>query len=211
MDKRVQSTPTRWQSVIYNPLGYIHPQRLSLPAGFEAPAQRAAINAMLLRRYRLEATPIVSEQAAAAGLLLKHWFRLPQIALLLGCQRLRLSLARRGALLRLPLWAQTFASLPLLPQLGLESALDAAHAQGDQSDQGDQGDHGVLLRHGMQQLGIALGPLPTALVQRIPLMFAPAFDTAAAPNYAAEETRTPAHSLTLTMAIQHVKRYPASA
>jgi type III secretion system OrgA/MxiK family protein len=206
MDKHVQSTPTRWQSVIYNPLGYIHPQRLSLPAGFEAPAQRAAINAMLLRRYRLEATPIASEQAAAAGLLLKHWFRLPQIALLLGCQRLRLSLARRGALLRLPLWAQTFASLPLLPQIGLESAVDAAHAC-----QGDQGDHGVLLRHGMQQLGIALGPLPTALAQRMPLMFAPAFDTAAAPKYVADEARTPAHSLTLTMAIQHVKRYPASA
>jgi type III secretion system OrgA/MxiK family protein len=205
MDKRLQSTPTRWQSVIYNPLGYIHPQRLSLPAGFEAPAQRAAINAMLLRRYRLEATPIASEQAAAAGLLLKHWFRLPQIALLLGCQRLRLSLARRGALLRLPLWAQTFASLPLLPQIGLEPAADAAHVQGD------QGDHSVLLRHGMQQMGIALGPLPAALAQRMPLMFAPAFDTAAAPNLTADEARTPAHSLTLTMAIQHVKRYPASA
>lgn len=203
MDKHVQSTPTRWQSVIYNPLGYIHPQRLSLQAGFEAPAQRAAINAMLLRRYRLEATPIASEQAAAAGLLLKHWFRLPQIALLLGCQRLRLSLARRGALLRLPLWAQSFAGLPLLPQTGPDLAPDAVHASHD--------DHGVLLRHGMQQLGIALGPLPAALAQRMPLMFAPAFDATAAPVCTAEETRTPAHSLTLTMAIQHVKRYPASA
>jgi hypothetical protein len=63
----------------------------------------------------------------------------------------------------------------------------------------------------MQQLGIALGPLPTALAQRMPLMFAPAFDAAAAPACAADEARTTAHDLTLTMAIQHVKRYPASA
>jgi type III secretion system OrgA/MxiK family protein len=193
------ATPTRWQTVMFDPLAYIHPERLRMPAGFDAPAQRSTINRLLLDRYRLEAPP-VGQQTHAEKFLLKHWLDLPQIILLLGCQRLRLALTRRGASLRLPASVQAFMTLPLLSPLPLPQA-----ANPDRAD---------ILRQGMQQLRISLGQLPAALAQRLPLLFAPAFDRVPErESDAAEDLEAcdPAHALTLTMAVQHVKRYPIGA
>jgi type III secretion system OrgA/MxiK family protein len=227
------STPTRWQTVMFDPLAYIHPARLALPAAFDAPAQRAAINRFLIARYRLDLPQLRQSrdrQTEAEKLLLKHWLHLPQIVFLLGCQRLRLALARRGALLNLPASARAFITLPLLPQ-GLQG--DISLKGGDLKDSGmkDSGmrgngmrpantsapDHAALLRHGVRQLQISLGSLPVLLAQRLPLLFGPEIEESAtqdndeAAAQATESACDPAHALTLRMAIQHVKRYPISA
>ena len=211
-------TPTRMQTVMFDPLAYIHPERLPLPmsmsAGFDAPAQRAAINTMLLDRYRLSVEPIPQRQrqAEAAKLLLRYWFRLPQIAFLLGCQRLRLALSRRGLLLRLPAQAQLFMTLPLLRNAGLDDCKQTALPCLD-SDQDP--DRDTLLRHGVRQLHLSLGGMPDALAQRLPLLLAPSFDAAADSGGAVRADgvadRTPEDALILTMAIRHVEKYSAAA
>lgn len=210
--------PTRMQIVMFDPLAYIHPERLPLPmsmsAGFDAPAQRAAINTMLLDRYRLSAEPVPQRQAEAAKLLLRYWFRLPQIAFLLGCQRLRLALSRRGLLLRLPAQAQLFMTLPLLCNAGLDACKQAV-LRCLESDSGRGPDHDTLLRHGVRQLHLSLGGMPDALAQRLPLLLAPSFDAAADSGGAVRADgvadRTPEDALILTMAIRHVEKYSAAA
>lgn len=197
------AAPTRWQTVMFDPLAYIHPERLHLQSAFETPAQRAALNRLLIAHYRLAmpegATASAPVRAGAAEIcLLKHWPALPRIVFLLGCRRLHLALLRRGALLKLPASAQAFLKLPL--------PLSAAVPLPGKGIPG----RALLQAHGVQQLRLALGNLPPLLAQRLPLLFAPAFDEQeieAAP--AAEDMRDPAHALTLMMAIQHVKRYPA--
>jgi type III secretion system OrgA/MxiK family protein len=212
----MQPNPTRWQTVMFDPLAYIHPERLQLPAGFESPAQRAALNRLLMAHFELDAGQFAAQPAtqaaahedvqetAAEKLLLKHWFHLPQIVFLLGCQRLRLALSRRGAMLQLPAAAQAFMTLPLLPPVQYTPAADIPG-------------RAVLMRQGLRQLllGLGLDAFPAGLARRLPLLFAPAIDAVAEPEYQMEETagiaggtRDPAHALTLTMAIQHVKRYP---
>jgi type III secretion system OrgA/MxiK family protein len=200
------TTPTRWQTVMFDPLAYIHPDRFSLPPGFDTPAQRMAINRLLLTRYQLtsEAMPAVlpARQNDAAKLVLNHWFVLPQIVFLLGCRRLRLALSRRGAVLRLPAAAQAFLALPLLMQAGrADEASEASNAMAP--------DRNALMREGARQLHLTLGELPAALSRRMALLFAPAFDDAAVQDDF-HDMRDPAHALTLTMAIQHVKRNPIS-
>jgi type III secretion system OrgA/MxiK family protein len=222
------SKPTRWQTVMFDPLAYIHPERLHLPAIFDSPAQRAAINRLLIARYRLDLPRLPQPLQSARPrneteeLLLKHWLHLPQIVFLLGCQRLRLALARRGGLLRLPASARAFITLPLLPPA----------LQGEPANESETGpsagrarsavapapDHATLLRHGLRQLDLGLGGLPALLAQRLPLLFAPEIDDAVPRNDAkaaaaptTEDACDPSHALTLRMAIQHVKRHPISA
>jgi type III secretion system OrgA/MxiK family protein len=207
-----QAAPTRWQTVMFDPLAYIHPERLQLPTGFASPAQRAALNRLLLAHFGLDAAQSATQAAAhedvqetaAEKLLLKHWFHLPQIVFLLGCQRLRLALSRRGAMLQLPAAAQAFMTLPLLPPMQYTPTADIPG-------------RAMLMRQGLRQLllGLGLDAFPAGLARRLPLLFAPPIDAVAEPEYKMEEaagtaggTRDPAHALTLTMAIQHVKRYP---
>jgi type III secretion system OrgA/MxiK family protein len=205
----IGATPTRWQTVMFDPLAYIHPDRFSAPPGFDTPAQRAAINGLLLAGYQLtsesSAAALPVYQSDAVKLVLKHWFVLPQIVFLLGCQRLRLALARRGAVLRLPVSAQAFLTLPLLQQVDrANEACEAGNAVAPNRD--------ALMREGMRQLHLALGELPVAVIQRMALLFAPALDSVAATvANDLHDMRDPAHALTLTMAIQHVKRNPISA
>jgi type III secretion system OrgA/MxiK family protein len=208
----IRTTPTRWQTVMFDPLAYIHPDRFSLPPGFDTPAQRSVINRLLLTRYQLTseampaALPALSARQGdgdAAKLVLNHWFSLPQIVFLLGCQRLRPALSRRGAVLRLPAAAQAFLALPLLMQAGrADEASEASKAMAP--------DRNALMREGARQLHLTLGELPAALTRRMALLFTPAFDDAAVQDDF-HDMRDPAHALTLTMAIQHVKRNPISA
>lgn len=209
--------PGRLMTVMFNPLDYIHPTRFRLPQQCGLPAQRAAINAMLLDHYQLRPLPL-PRLTAGLDAVLKHWRRLPDITLLLGATHLRLALARRGAVLRLPLWVQEFLRLPLpggyAPRLQATRDVEAGIP-----------DLFLLSWHGVQLLdvltgGVADGPadgpadgLPAALKMRIPLLFAASYDAAAAAATAADthpvavaDTGWAQQSMLLAMAIQHVKR-----
>ncbi|WP_406705704.1 oxidoreductase [Sodalis sp.] len=80
-------------SIMYDPLTWIHPARFALPARLDGIAQRSILNGMLISLYGLS---------------------LERPALLMACQRHRASLAIGGCGAGLPDWLRQFAALPLM-------------------------------------------------------------------------------------------------
>jgi type III secretion system OrgA/MxiK family protein len=199
--------PTRWETVMFDPLAYIHRERLHLRGRFDMPTQRAAANRLLLDGYGLTSgtVPAIPQHTGTEKLLLKQWFHLSQIVFLLGCQSLQLELSRRGAILRMSASVRAFLTQPCLQRPGC-----AATAANDPQTTAHCG-RGALLREGLRRLRTILGELPEALAQRIPLLLPPEFDSVAEAEKPAvvpiHHACDSSHALTLTMAIQHVKRY----
>jgi type III secretion system OrgA/MxiK family protein len=193
---------------MFDPLAYIHRDRLRLPLCADTPAQRAAINRMLLDGHGL--TTAGSGATGAGKFLLKHWFQLAPIVFLLGCQSLRLELSRRGAILRMPASVRAFLTFPR-PQPTAADAMQLPSAMYG-SRPAVHLDNGALLREGMRQLRMIVGELPAPLAQRMRLLFPPQFDHAAEAEKPAgvpiHQACDPSQALTLTMAIQHARRYP---
>jgi type III secretion system OrgA/MxiK family protein len=220
---RANTLPARWETVMFDPLAYIHRDRLRLPPCVNTPAQRAAINRMLLDGHGLTAAAAVTAGATIAEpaalrlertrkLLLKHWFQLAQIVFLLGCQSLRMELSRRGAILRMPASARAFLTFPCRhPPAAAAGATYPMYATHDTRPAAHL-DNSALLREGMRQLRMIVGELPEPLAQRMRLLFPPDFDNAAEAEKPAgipiHQACDPSHALKLTMAIQHARRYP---
>ncbi|WP_157654660.1 type III secretion apparatus protein OrgA/MxiK [Burkholderia ubonensis] len=172
--------------VLFDPLSYLHPRRLSLPASFTGqPAARAAANELLLAAYQLRNDCTDVELDAMARQLLRHWMRLPQAAYLIGCHARRSQLAWRGAMLSLPQWARAFATIDL--------PTDAASKQQPPC-------HDELLRAGYARLRCWRERLPLPLAQRFPLLFSPHVDAA--------PTEPGADPTILTLALQYAQRHP---
>ncbi|WP_157644846.1 type III secretion apparatus protein OrgA/MxiK [Burkholderia ubonensis] len=172
--------------VLFDPLSYLHPRRLSLPVSFTGqPAARAAANELLLAAYQLRNDCTDAELDAMARQLLRHWMRLPQAAYLIGCHARRSQLAWRGAMLSLPQWARAFATIDL--------PTDAASKQQPPC-------HDELLRAGYARLRCWRERLPLPLAQRFPLLFSPHVDAA--------PTEPGADPTILTLALQYAQRHP---
>ncbi|CAH0213898.1 secretion system protein [Pseudomonas brassicacearum] len=107
------------EHILAEPLGYLHPQRLLVPAGFEGPEARTVLNRIVLEGLGLQdpwpATPL----SGVAKQWVRHWRQLPYIAVLMGAYRLMPDLARGAALLCLPVSVRRFASFNLGPRGGL--------------------------------------------------------------------------------------------
>ncbi|PRP71107.1 hypothetical protein BUE93_08495 [Chromobacterium amazonense] len=174
--------------VLFDPLSYLHPRRLSLPVALTASQQsRAAANELLLAAYQLSSDCGSLEMDAVTRQWLLHWRRLPQIAYLIGCHSLRANLTWRGGLLTLPEWAYTFITIDL--------PTDPAPAQPIFS-------HDMLLSAGYARLQAGRKRLPLPLAQRLPLLFPPHVDTV--------EATTGADPLIFALALQHAQRYSAA-
>ncbi|OXJ21506.1 invasion protein OrgA [Burkholderia sp. HI2714] len=172
--------------VLFDPLSYLHPRRLSLPVSLTGqPAARAAANELLLAAYQLRNDCTDAELDALARQLLRYWRRLPQAAYLIGCYARRSELAWRGAMLSLPQWARVFITIDL--------PTDAATKQQPLC-------HNELLRIGYAQLRCWRKRLPVPLAQRFPLLFPPHVDAA--------PTEPDADPMILTLALQYAQRHP---
>jgi len=182
------------QAVMFDPLSYIHPERLTLPAAFGAPGQHAIINRMLLDHYQLSSDLPRVMPGSLDYLLLKHWLQLPQLAYLLACQRFRVALSRGGKLLSLPDWARSFAVLPL------------SHSGDDAMPAGGL-DITTMLQQGLVDLLSRCHGVAPALRQRIPLLFPHIVKMAEFPPPAAAAERD---DILLILALQHVKKFPGS-
>lgn len=181
-----QSFPVTLQRVLFDPLSYLHPQRVRFPENLTAlPAARAAANELLLAAFRLEVHRL--DLTLLAREWVRHWYRLPQTAYLIGCHALRAELAWEGGLLKLPVWASHFTSIAL--------PTDAAPCL-----QNIDIDNNVLMKTGYARLQAWGARLPKPLAQRFPLLFPPHIDTAP-PQPAADP-------LILTLALQHAQRNP---
>src|SRR5258706_12716221 len=86
---------TRFERIMFDPLSYIHPQRLCLPQQLDTPRQRAALNDMLLGGFGL-ASGRTAPSGVAEQQLIMHWQHLPYVCMLVGAQLLKSELARRG-------------------------------------------------------------------------------------------------------------------
>ncbi|MEB0140402.1 MULTISPECIES: type III secretion apparatus protein OrgA/MxiK [unclassified Undibacterium] len=179
---------SRLRTVIYNPLSYIHTQRLMLPAQLQKSAQLALINRILIDHYQLSCVTPDVKPGSLDQLLLNNWSELPYAAYLLACHQQRNSLARAGRLLRLPAWARSFALLPLSERLFPAENNDVRSCE-----------HAFLMQAGLQSLALLCEPASIALQQRIPLLFA---SSPIAPAI----TATRAHFSLLLIALQHVKK-----
>ncbi|WP_237884957.1 secretion system protein [Pseudomonas sp. PGPR40] len=107
------------QRILAEPLSYLHPQRLPVPAGFDGPEARNLINRILVEGLALQGPWPSMPLTAVANRWVRHWAQLPYIAALMGAHRLLPNLARGAALQRLPLPLRRFAGCSLGDRSGL--------------------------------------------------------------------------------------------
>ncbi|EAV0498515.1 TPA: oxygen-regulated invasion protein OrgA [Salmonella enterica subsp. enterica serovar Typhimurium] len=181
-----QPLPIIWQRIIFDPLSYIHPQRLQIaPEMIVRPAARAAANELILAAWRLKNGEKECIQNSLTLLWLRQWRRLPQVAYLLGCHKLRADLARQGALLGLPDWAQAFLAMHQGTSLSVCNKAP---------------NHRFLLSVGYAQLNALNEFLPESLAQRFPLLF---------PPFIEEALKQDAVEMSiLLLALQYAQKYP---
>ncbi|NDL61505.1 type III secretion apparatus protein OrgA/MxiK [Acerihabitans arboris] len=175
-------------SILCDPLSWMHPRRLPLPPALGGASSRSIINGMIIRSHSWSVEYPPPCASRTADLFIRHWRRLPQVALLIAVQRHRASLARQGRLLQLPPWARQFSALAIV----------------DSYDDGNAPVEipGTLIAWGKREL-LAFGdPLPLAIRQRISLLFSPELDR----ETGCEPKPVPSQLL-IKLAFQHAERY----
>jgi type III secretion system OrgA/MxiK family protein len=125
----------RLRQILAEPLAYLHPQRLVIPAGFEEAEARRLLNRIVLEGLELQGPWPSMPLTGVARQWVRHWRRLPYIASLLGAYRLMPDLARGAALRCLPVSVRRFAGYSLgarsgLPFEGSPVAMEQVEAAG---------------------------------------------------------------------------------
>lgn len=100
--------------IIFNPLAWINPARLTLPERFNSPRCRSLINGQLLRQYQLPVGDLNLDHEQER-FLAQNWAILSRAAFMVACQRHRLQLARTGLFARLDKATRQFALAELTP------------------------------------------------------------------------------------------------
>lgn len=144
--------------ILAGPLRYLHPQRLSVPAGFDGPEAQLRLNRILLEGLQLQGPWPSPPLTCVARQWVCHWRQLPYIARLMGAWRLRPELARGAALLGLPLPVRRFAGYSTAARSGLPiEGSPVSMAQVDAA--------------GLNALWSWHEQVPTLLLERLPLQF----------------------------------------
>jgi type III secretion system OrgA/MxiK family protein len=176
------------QPIMFNPLSYLHKQRLPLCSAQTTLQQKSVINDLLIAHYQLCITwTPPTPMPPILFTLLEHWYRLPQVAYLLGCHTLRATLCWRDEWRRLPAWAQRFALIP-----AASSAIPTQRGTLTQNR---------ILQAGYQLLTATYDPLPIPLASRLALMF---------PEKSSEQTMpmSQANFLLVKLALHYAQTYP---
>ncbi|MCJ8204775.1 secretion system protein [Pseudomonas sp. RGM2987] len=148
----------RLLQIYADPLAYLHPQRLVIPAGFDGPAARGLLNRIVLEGLGLQRPWPSVPLTGVAKQWVRHWCRLPYVALLMGACRLLPELARGAALLSLPMPVRRFAGLPLGAGGGLP--IDCSPVSIEQVEAA-----------GLNALWSWHGQIPAPLLERLVLQF----------------------------------------
>jgi type III secretion system OrgA/MxiK family protein len=101
------------QKILGEPLGYLHPQRLIVPAEFEGVEAQNVLNRIVLEGLEPQGPWPSMPMTGVVKQWVRHWRHLPNIALLMGASRLMPDLARGAALRWLPVSVRRFASCAL--------------------------------------------------------------------------------------------------
>lgn len=181
-----QRLSMRLQRIRFDPLSYIHPLRLKLPDRLiNTPAARTAVNDILLRSYALDWHHFQLD--ALAKQWIHHWYRLPDVAYLIGCHSLRADLAWKGDSCKLPHWVNSFMRITLPTEISTSHKVIG---------------HTEILTAGYTRLYPWVARIPMPLAQRFPLLF-PAIEMAM--NDTAPQAG--ANPLILTLALKYAERY----
>ncbi|AZF10372.1 hypothetical protein C4J93_2174 [Pseudomonas sp. R2-37-08W] len=146
----------RLRHIMFDPLAYLHPSRLSRTINLSSARQRSALNGIFLDALP-NAMPATPEVDSVYAHWVRYWHRLPHIALALGAQQLRQHLAQGGTWLCLPEQAQAFASCKLREAREEEKTSLVSVAQ--------------VQACGLSALLAWREWVPEALVARLPLLF----------------------------------------
>lgn len=178
------------QAILAEPLSYLHPQRLSVPAGFEGQQARGLLNGILLEGLATRSPWPSTPLTAVAAQWVRHWRRLPYVARLMGAYRLMPELAQGAALSRLPLSVRRFAGYSQGARSGLPIERLPVSAQ-------------QIEAAGLNALWSWHEQVPTILLQRLLLQFPE-------PVVRLHEQWpvTQPDTALFFLAVQHARRYP---
>jgi type III secretion system OrgA/MxiK family protein len=191
----------RFERIMFDPLSYIHPQRLRLPQHFDTPRQRAALNDMLLGGFGL-ACGRTAPTGVAEQQLIMHWQHLPYVCMLVGAQLLKPELAWRGRLLQFSAPVRFFMSLPLHNGVDRAAGRDADRSARRAADAEP---HRVQALGLSNVLGWQAAAASAALLGRMRLLFAPALDAC---FERPRKPLQPADLFLISQAIQYAKNHP---
>lgn len=184
------------QRIMFNPLSYIHPQRI--PHLFSvvnfSSKEVSAVNELLLHSLNLEHDNLNIKLSSLAQKLIRQWNGLPQVAYLIGCHALKKELAWNGASLQLPSWARHFMLIDLpsynLAEYSVNKGRDALC-------------NNYIMNFGYSFLAYWARELPKPIVQRMQLLF-PSIDDSLVLE------KEDVEPLILILALQYAKMYPNS-
>jgi len=178
---------TQLERILFDPLGWIHPERVAIPPDFSQGRCRSVINEVLRVKFQLPVPDDVKSDQGITSLFIAHWSLLPHVAFLLCCQRYRAQLVGQRLYTRLPDAVRQFTLLDLFPS---------------RSEQAEKVTCVTCLYQRMyQELAGFESQLTAPLRPCLPLLFPPA-KTPILTN----TTLHPVNLLTLKLAIQHVQR-----
>lgn len=184
------SCAERLRQILDEPLAYLHPQRLELPAGFENAQARHALDQLLLDGLGLRNESPSMPLSAVALQWVKQWRQLPEIARLMGAWRMYACLAQGGRLQQLPRSLRRFAgcrpgprvSLALQPHIELLPQIEAA---------------GFNALSGLREF------VPASLLERLALQFSPEVV-----DLHAQWPQATADTTLFFLAVQHARLHP---
>lgn len=207
---------------MFDPLSYIHSQRMKLPRLLDTPYQRGVINQMLIHQYGLtESKSAVCTGGGASGgssvvtisaverQLILNWRLLPYICTLIGAQLLKRDLGWRGELLRLSAPVRFFMMLSLR---------DCASRKNDEKKLSSDVQW-VGLMHVLEWQRHASNGLKIRLALLFPPIFDELFSTYCEPDFNTAKVQLPSLSLKpnptsptdlflISQAIQYAKNNP---
>lgn len=164
--------------ILYDPLSYIHPERMYLPEQFDTPRKRGIVNDMLIRQLKLPVGLGFSTSAHERHLVL-NWRRLAYISTLIGAQLLKSDLAWQGDLLHLPDSVRFFLTLQIC-----NTAPSRRKARMTFQE---------VQRFGLQHLLLWQRHASEPLTKRMALLFPPTFDKFFLEQYSSTWTSAAVH------------------
>lgn len=175
--------------ILYDPLSYLHPERLKLNHGLiSTPLCRSFVNEIIFDVFNLSDNALTID--SQVKFWVHNWYDLPQIVYLIGCHVSRGELMWRGRILFIPAWARNYLKMtPSYIPEPLSSTLK-------------EFTHCSIIKAGYAGLTNYIDSLPPSLKQRFPLSFPDCVD-----NISSQFT---VDTFTLRIISQYVKKNQSS-
>ncbi|AJY09263.1 hypothetical protein K6W16_19995 [Burkholderia dolosa] len=191
----LRDTPSAVERILFDPVSYIHPGRVTLPDWASFTGMRAALNDMIIDAYGLSvgwrAMPSSAERC-----LIDTWPRLIDVCELIGAQLLKAELTWAGRQMTLPRRIRTFVAA----SGGTPARSDGTHRRALRTS-----GMATVQAAGIDHVMAWQQASAPALRERVALMFAPETDrlTSGAPSSGSADI------FLIHRAIQYAKNHPA--